>query len=277
MTYKGEWKNGKRHGWGTLLYPDGSQYRGEWSNDRFNGTGTKEYVNSKIYKYVGEWKNGDKYGWGTEVYSTGSQYTGEWKEGKMHGKGILTTMYGRKYNYKWKSTYDGEWANGKMHGRGIMTFDDGSTFRGTWVRNRKHGIGTMIYPDGTKVKEKWVNGRLPNSPDFYLYEFESVYTVKELCSVITSDINFSLEARDNTIQWLNELLAVPDLYEKLYKKGNNSTFPSEILALIKDTRKSRRRKFSDLNVAAQDNIKKLNRLLIEYRYPRETPKHDFEG
>ena len=39
-TYKGEMQNGKKHGKGIYLFPNGERYEGEWANDQINGQGT---------------------------------------------------------------------------------------------------------------------------------------------------------------------------------------------------------------------------------------------
>ena len=39
-TYKGEMQNGKKHGKGVYLFPNGERYEGEWANDQINGQGT---------------------------------------------------------------------------------------------------------------------------------------------------------------------------------------------------------------------------------------------
>ena len=33
--YVGEWKDGKKHGKGTMTFPDGSKYVGEWKDGEF--------------------------------------------------------------------------------------------------------------------------------------------------------------------------------------------------------------------------------------------------
>jgi len=53
--YMGEWKDGKRHGQGTMTYHDGSKFVGKWKDGRKNGQGTETYPSGR--KYEGEWKN----------------------------------------------------------------------------------------------------------------------------------------------------------------------------------------------------------------------------
>ena len=51
--YDGEWFNGKYHGIGTFIWPDGSVYKGEWKNCRENGKGKFTGVNGTLYE--GDW------------------------------------------------------------------------------------------------------------------------------------------------------------------------------------------------------------------------------
>ena len=39
--YNGEWKNGKRHGFGIMRYNSGGRYIGDWKNDKQHGEGTR--------------------------------------------------------------------------------------------------------------------------------------------------------------------------------------------------------------------------------------------
>ena len=54
--YVGEFKDGKRHGQGTVIFADGRKYVGKWKDDKPNGKGILTFTDKK--KYVGEYKNG---------------------------------------------------------------------------------------------------------------------------------------------------------------------------------------------------------------------------
>ena len=50
--YKGEMKDGNKHGTGTLTYPDGSEYIGEFKDDYKDGYGTYTFPNGNVYQGV---------------------------------------------------------------------------------------------------------------------------------------------------------------------------------------------------------------------------------
>jgi len=268
MRYEGEWKDGKRHGQGTLTYPDGSRYTGEWKKDRMHGLGIKIYASDPLYrKYTGEWINGNKHGKGTITYSDGGQYAGDWRTGEINGQGTYTAIDGR--------TLKGKWTNGIIHGPVTEIFPDGRILVVKWADGKRQGPGIMTYPDGAKITQEWINNKIAGSSDFYLFrhfEFQKDYTIATLCSAIQADIHLSLEATENTIEWLNEFLKVPDLYERFNEKINNRRLSREIEALVNNSKNFRNMKYSELNNDRQKDIIKLNRLLLEHLYAGQTPK-----
>lgn len=268
MQYDGEWKNGKRDGQGTLTYSDGSKYTGGWKNNRMHGHGIKTYAPEYLYReYTGEWNNGNRHGKGTAIYSDGSRYEGYWKDGRAHGHGTITTIDARKIT--------GDHIDGELQGTVTEIYPDGKILVVGWIDSKRVGRGTLTYPDGTKITGEWINNKLVGSPEFYLFyafEFEKNYHVKSLCDVIKADISPSLKAPDNTLEWLNELLKEPNLYEELFKKKQKAEFSQEIDTLIELTKHFRNKRFSELDNDSRKDIIKLNRLLLEYIYPHLIPR-----
>ena len=124
--YKGDWKNGKKNGQGTITYPDGTKYVGEFKEDSFHGQGTITYPDG--IKYVGEWKNGNREGQGTWTHPDGTKYVGEFKDEKMNGQGTYILPDGKEYV--------GEFKDGKKHGRGIETRPNGDKYVGEWTNGK---------------------------------------------------------------------------------------------------------------------------------------------
>jgi hypothetical protein len=91
--YDGDFKDGKKHGQGTVTFADGGKYVGDFKDDKYNGQGTYTWANGE--KYVGEWKNGKHHGQGTRTMANGYSYVGEFKYNYRHGRGIQTYADGR--------------------------------------------------------------------------------------------------------------------------------------------------------------------------------------
>ena len=53
--YVGDWKDGKREGYGIKYYIDGTVYKGQWRNDNKHGQGSITYLNG--VKFIGQWEN----------------------------------------------------------------------------------------------------------------------------------------------------------------------------------------------------------------------------
>ena len=83
--YEGEWKNGLPHGYGRIIYDDGSLYEGCFKQ------GTAECRN------------------GLYIKEDGSYYKGEIYMNKAHGKGAFISD---------KICYDGEWYEDYPNGLG---------------------------------------------------------------------------------------------------------------------------------------------------------------
>lgn len=95
IGYKGECKDGLRHGKGTFTYSKmaggNAEYIGEWKDNRRDGWGTYRNYQEKS-GYEGEWKDGLRHGQGTFVNRYGDGYEGEYKDGLRNGQG--TAFYG---------------------------------------------------------------------------------------------------------------------------------------------------------------------------------------
>lgn len=53
-TYEGEWKDGKKHGFGTIVYKDGARYEGNFQNGYKHGKGVIIYPT--LNQYEGMWE-----------------------------------------------------------------------------------------------------------------------------------------------------------------------------------------------------------------------------
>jgi len=125
--YKGDMKDGKKHGQGTLDYVNGGKYVGEWQDDMRHGQGVNRWPNGD--RYEGNWKNNRKHGFGTFYYADGGTYSGEWIDDMRNGQGLNKWSNGEQY--------DGAWKNNTKHGQGIFYYADGSKYDGEWKHDKR--------------------------------------------------------------------------------------------------------------------------------------------
>lgn len=86
--YKGEYRNGHRHGNGHRIYHSGATYEGTFRLSQRHGEhGRYTYQNGDVYD--GQWAANQQHGTGafTEA-ATGNMYMGGWKNDKKFGEGV---------------------------------------------------------------------------------------------------------------------------------------------------------------------------------------------
>ena len=150
--YVGEWRDGKRHGKGTLTFASGTIYVGEWRDGNFHGEGT--WTGYGV-KYVGEFVDGNHHGKGTVTWANGDEYVGEWRDHKQHGEGTETYADG--------TVKAGVWQNGEYFGT-----------KAEWDAKEKHD---RIYR--ACLLDKGAN------LDMQVYELKQA--VVETCSAVAAD------------------------------------------------------------------------------------------
>ncbi|MFA4915462.1 MAG: efflux RND transporter periplasmic adaptor subunit [Syntrophales bacterium] len=129
--------------------------------------------------------------------------------------------------------------------------------------------------DGKSPPPRPYDPAIRNTADFTAEEFkDQKKDIAVLIQKIKNDghqlgpINFP----ENTVEWLNGILQVPDLSDQLLARKSNLILTEEIKKLNEQTEKNRKGIFNNLKVEDQNAIRRLNRLLIEHVYPQETPK-----
>ncbi|XP_075460973.1 MORN repeat-containing protein 1 isoform X3 [Ascaphus truei] len=148
FRYEGEWKSGKKHGHGKLLFKDGSYYEGEFVNGEINGNGLRYWASSGNI-YSGEFRSGELHGHGVMQYKDGGRYEGEFVLGIRAGHGLLVDHKGQ--------TYSGAFHKNKKNGEGQMSFKNGDHFEGDWVLDQRQGHGVLHCLDGTIYEGQWRN------------------------------------------------------------------------------------------------------------------------
>jgi len=105
-SYMGQWKGGKKHGYGKHIthmyhykmfgsyrqygmYEDNTVYEGMWTDDKKEGYGELTIGDCGRIFYEEDWAD-----YGTH-HVVGRKYEGEWKDDKKHGYGKSTTPDGK--------------------------------------------------------------------------------------------------------------------------------------------------------------------------------------
>uniref|UniRef100_A0A7N9CV48 MORN repeat containing 1 n=1 Tax=Macaca fascicularis TaxID=9541 RepID=A0A7N9CV48_MACFA len=135
FRYEGEWKGGRKHGHGKLLFKDGSYYEGAFVDGEITGEGRRHWA----------WS-----GHGFLVDRDGQVYQGSFHDNKRHGPGQMLFKNGDKY--------DGDWVRDQRQGHGVLRCADGSTYEGQWHSDVFSGLGSMAHCSGVTYYGLWING-----------------------------------------------------------------------------------------------------------------------
>ncbi|XP_029805816.1 MORN repeat-containing protein 1 isoform X2 [Suricata suricatta] len=146
FRYEGEWKGGKKHGRGKLLFKDGGYYEGEFVDGEITGEGRRVWASSGD-TYSGQFVLGEPQGHGIMKYKAGGYYEGELSHGAREGYGHLVDRDGQDYR--------GCFHDNQRHGQGHMVFRNGDRFEGNWVRDRRQGHGVLRCADGSTYEGQW--------------------------------------------------------------------------------------------------------------------------
>ncbi|XP_029411724.1 MORN repeat-containing protein 1 isoform X6 [Nannospalax galili] len=172
FRYEGEWKGGKKHGHGKLLFKDGGYYEGEFVDGEITGEGYQHWAWSGN-TYSGQFVLGEPQGHGIMKYKAGGHYEGEFSGGLREGQGFLEDQDGQVYQgsfhgnkkhghgqmfFKNGDKYDGDWVRDQRQGHGVLCYTDGSTYEGQWHSNIWSGLGTLAHCSGVTYCGLWING-----------------------------------------------------------------------------------------------------------------------
>lgn len=76
-TYEGTFRRQKRHGYGTMTWPDGTRYQGEWQNNSMEGEGVMRFANQNVIE--GHFHDNDLDGQGKLTTIGGEVISGMWR------------------------------------------------------------------------------------------------------------------------------------------------------------------------------------------------------
>lgn len=145
--YRGDYANGKKHGIGRIVYPNGDRYHGMWYQDMKHGEGTYVYANGDIYS--GQWNSGIKDGRGTYVFmANDSQLVGNWVKGQIQGG---------KWVHKDGTCFTGNFVKNLPSGAGLFNFKSGNEQAGEFIER--------VVGDEDEVELVWKGGPVMKSRD----------------------------------------------------------------------------------------------------------------
>lgn len=119
-VYDGDWKWDQRHGWGCLTCNDGNTMKGEWQNGKLHGFACVVDKKDTVI-YEGEFHDGKRHGLGRQVFESGDMYDGGWQVGRLHDRGVYYFTNGDRLY--------GMWKEGIYDGVGVFHYADGSISR----------------------------------------------------------------------------------------------------------------------------------------------------
>jgi len=137
-------------GHGKMTYSDGDVYEGEWKDGKKQGFGELRTGSGNHYK--GYFEEGLRCGEGMQTWPNGgSLYKGTWRAGDPHGRGRM--IHQNKMTFT--GMYEGEYRNGKREGSGYWQFSNGDTYDGRWSSGRIDGVGLYRAVDGYSISACW--------------------------------------------------------------------------------------------------------------------------
>lgn len=148
---------------GPLKYKqNGDTYKGQYYQGLKNGFG--EYTTVAGEGYIGEFRNDVKHGKGRLVFANGDLYEGDFKGGFAEGKGKF-------FNKETGSVYEGDFKSNRQNGKGKELFKDGAYYEGDFGNDKKTGNGLFVFADGSRYtgmfKDDEIQGRGKFQQAFY--------------------------------------------------------------------------------------------------------------
>ena len=164
-VYKGQFKNGKPHGFGIWMNSNKNGYQGWWENGVQRGHGRWVFSNGEIYDGMIEdaqggsgdakFANGIRQGWGLHMDGKRDMiYDGTWENNKKNGNGSFSMPNGiQDGNGNIVVKFEGKFQNDMQNGEGTQYHQDGSQIKGTWKNGNLDGQVTYTSSDLTEIKQ----------------------------------------------------------------------------------------------------------------------------
>ena len=162
--FKGQWRCGQRHHGQMLLSGGQWCYRGGFRDDRPHGVDCLLLLATGIV-FQGNFNRGVCAALGKLLYPNGDMYYGQHREFAKEGVGKMVYLDGTVYEGFWETdrksgqgrlvyattgnVYVGEFVDGKRSGRGrFYNAVDQTIYDGEWDQDRRQGEGTILSKEG---------------------------------------------------------------------------------------------------------------------------------
>lgn len=145
-VYQGGYNQGKRDGFGTYYYKDGTLcHAGFWKNDMRDGLGVS-FRHADQALHISNWQENKPIGFTSLFDKHGNfKFGGKIVKGQKTGVGI-------SYNNHDGTVFVGKWDNGKPTGYGSAFDEDGNLlYTGMWKNGKRNGTGTAFDRHGDVV------------------------------------------------------------------------------------------------------------------------------
>ncbi|XP_058793979.1 MORN repeat-containing protein 3-like [Phymastichus coffea] len=153
--YVGQWRNDEKEGRGMEIYRTGYVYNGEWKEGARHGFGTLSKISSskcpqsRTVIHMGCWCRGKKHGYGLHWYAD-SFYKGYFEDGRKKGYGQMW-WYSGQY-------YEGIWENDQFHGKGKIYLTNCNVYEGQFANGKKEGYGIYYHRNTGQIQRGyWTN------------------------------------------------------------------------------------------------------------------------
>ncbi|XP_056144962.1 alsin-like isoform X2 [Lampris incognitus] len=143
--YRGHWKEGKIHGFGTYKYASGEVYEGCFYDGQRHGYGmlsSGKLTRTSSSVFIGVWVHDRKTGYGVfDDITRGEKYMGLWLDDQKQGNAVVVTQFGLYY--------EGTFRDNKMNGTGLLISEDDTSFHGEFSEDwAVSGKGVLTLANG---------------------------------------------------------------------------------------------------------------------------------
>ena len=188
-TYKGKRDSeGKKTGFGIIIWNDGSQIKSIFKNSKINGYGIFEDKRNENCEFYGNYKDNIPLGYGYYIKGNLKLEGDNWEKNNLNGIGMEIwdddNFYQGEFNksekngiglYRWPdgTLCFGEWKNNKLNGYGLMKYSNDSIYVGEFKNNLMHGLGEFLWGDAEYYCGNYING-FKEGFGIYVWNFDKI-------------------------------------------------------------------------------------------------------